>query len=154
MPDSTHQNVDADFGGRFVVLFHSFPDSVLSGDLLGRQPEHSLYQRGRHWDLMLENGDTLETWAFDAPPTPESTCHATKLPTHRLEYLTYEGPVSGNRGEVTRIISGVYFGALPTQESDEPISIILCWEGQQTTVKMLRQNSDQWQISFGSFAAL
>jgi hypothetical protein len=61
-----------------------------------------------HWDLMLEEGDSLRTWRLLEQPRPGVTIAATALGAHRLRYLDYEGPVSGNRGRVTRWDSGTY----------------------------------------------
>jgi hypothetical protein len=79
---------------RFVVLLHEFP------------PAHA---RARHWDLMLEEDGKLLTWALSESPQPGNSIPATPLPDHRIDYLQYEGPVSGNRGWVSRILSGVYW---------------------------------------------
>ena len=63
---------------------------------------------GSHFDLLLETGGVLRTWALPGPPEPgiEIACRA--LPDHRLAYLDYEGPVSGRRGTVTRWDQGTY----------------------------------------------
>ena len=45
---------------------------------------------------------------MEAVTGKEIRCVATRLPDHRLAYLEYEGPVSGNRGVVRRIDSGKY----------------------------------------------
>jgi hypothetical protein len=57
---------------------------------------------------MLEQGDVLLTWQLlkdlagpDPFPVP-----ARRLGDHRKAYLTYEGPLSGNRGHVRRIDEG------------------------------------------------
>jgi hypothetical protein len=63
---------------------------------------------GVHWDLMLEDGDHLRTWAIDTPVTPGPELAARALPDHRLIYLDYEGAVSGDRGTVRRIDAGRY----------------------------------------------
>ena len=64
---------------------------------------------GVHWDLMLEVGDALRTWALDAPAVePGVTLPARALPDHRLIYLEYEGEVSGGRGVVRRVDRGTY----------------------------------------------
>ncbi|MEX0585289.1 MAG: DNA polymerase ligase N-terminal domain-containing protein [Pirellulales bacterium] len=78
---------------RFVVLHHELPAN--SG-------------RSSHWDLMFEVGDVLVTFALPQPPgeLPEQLVDA--LADHRPEYLSYEGPVSGGRGEVTRWDEGSY----------------------------------------------
>jgi hypothetical protein len=61
-----------------------------------------------HWDLMLEQGETLATWRLAARPDVGlgETIYAERLADHRLAYLDYEGPVSGGRGEVRRIDRG------------------------------------------------
>ena len=83
---------------RFVVLKHEFPPSQADAS---------------HWDLMLEQPQGLATWRLDHWP-PDGPQSAQQLPLHRHHYLTYEGPVSGNRGEVTRVESGHYETLLQT----------------------------------------
>jgi hypothetical protein len=61
-----------------------------------------------HWDLMLEDGASLKTWRLPAPPQADTVMRVTGLGDHRLAYLEYEGPLSGNRGQVTRWDSGTY----------------------------------------------
>jgi len=73
---------------RFVVLIHDYP--VL------------------HWDFMLEKEAILRTWRLARSPDATGTTDAEPLPDHRLAYLDYEGPVSGNRGSVRRFDRGEY----------------------------------------------
>ena len=61
-----------------------------------------------HWDFMLECGDVLRTWRLDAIPQTDGEIGAEALPDHRIAYLEYEGPVSGDRGHVHRIDRGNY----------------------------------------------
>jgi hypothetical protein len=61
-----------------------------------------------HWDLMLECGDALRTWRLDRVPTVAATISVEPLPDHRLAYLEYEGPVSGDRGTVRRVDAGKF----------------------------------------------
>lgn len=68
---------------RFVVLQHDHPERL-------------------HWDFMLDEGQTLATWALATPPAYEQLLPARSLAPHRREYLDYEGPVSQGRGTVTR----------------------------------------------------
>ena len=71
--------------------------------------EHDSPTRGLHWDLMLENdAGSLTTWALDKKPRLGETCTAIRLDDHRIEYLTYEGPISNNRGHVTQWDAGTY----------------------------------------------
>ena len=70
----------------FVVLQHDYPTL--------------------HWDFMLEAGKSLRTWRLMSPPTQDSEVGAEPLANHRLRYLDYEGPVSGDRGHVARWDAG------------------------------------------------
>ncbi len=68
----------------------------------------------RHWDLMLDMGETLASWQILQDPlsedfAPGSVLPARRLGDHRRGYLTYEGPVSRGRGQVTRTDGGAYF---------------------------------------------
>jgi hypothetical protein len=78
---------------RFVVLLHEVPPG---------------YPRGAHYDLMLEHSGALWTWACDRLPAIGQSIPAQRLADHRMEYLDYEGPVSGDRGHVTQVDSGDY----------------------------------------------
>ncbi len=64
-----------------------------------------------HYDLMLSCDGALATWQLDSLPG-DSPAHqpieARKLPDHRLTYLSYEGSVTGNRGQVQRADHGTY----------------------------------------------
>ena len=75
----------------YVVLHHTFPHG--GGEA--------------HFDLLLAEGDDgpLRTWRSSAWPLAEGAA-LSPLPPHRRAYLTYEGPVSGNRGEVRRAVAG------------------------------------------------
>ena len=63
---------------------------------------------GVHWDLMLEAGEVLRTWAIDAPIVSGRDLPARALGDHRKIYLDYEGQISGNRGNVRRVDAGTY----------------------------------------------
>lgn len=86
---------------RFVLVRHEVPPD---------------FPRDSHWDLMLESGSVLLTWALSRLPWDSSEMdavergelHALRLDDHRTDYLNYEGPVSGNRGTVTQVDAGTY----------------------------------------------
>jgi len=78
---------------RFVVLRH---EPGVAG------------QRELHWDLMLEFGDSLRTWALTSEPHVGEEIPADELPRHRSDYLEYEGPVSRGRGIVSRFDCGAF----------------------------------------------
>ncbi len=81
---------------RTVLLLHELPDG------------------SAHHDWMLEAPgvvvDPARVLTFriglGQGPRGEAAFHGERLSDHRADYLTYEGPVSGGRGVVSRVISG------------------------------------------------
>lgn len=73
---------------RYVVLAHDWPYP--------------------HFDFLLEEGSHLLGWRLDTFPHHGEAIAATPLPDHRLHYLDYEGPLSGDRGSVRRIEWGTF----------------------------------------------
>jgi hypothetical protein len=62
-----------------------------------------------HFDLMFESepAGPLRTWRSPVWPIRERV-RVVPLDLHRRAYLDYEGPVSGDRGYVTRVAAGTY----------------------------------------------
>ncbi len=86
-------------GRRFAILRHELPQNA---------------SRPSHWDLMLEHRGVLITWelptlAFDKLPATFEQLQIRRLADHRIAYLTYEGPVSNDRGTVTQVDCGTYW---------------------------------------------
>jgi len=77
---------------------------------------------------MLEQGSSLRTWALEQPLTFEAEVRCVALAEHRLAYLNYEGPVSEDRGSVTRIDQGEY-----TTVDDSADSIRVRLRGRKTS---------------------
>jgi hypothetical protein len=105
-------------------------------------------RRGLHWDFMLECGSVLRTWALPEPPAAALTMMTTELPDHRLAYLDYEGPVSGDRGTVACWDRGVY--EVETQGEDE-LRVMLCGTHFHGRVTLTKQSDGAWvlQVSDG-----
>ena len=63
-----------------------------------------------HWDFMLESGSILETYRLDKSPedTLRNPANAVKIFDHALKFLTYQGPLSKDRGSVCIVESGKY----------------------------------------------
>ncbi|MCH2212570.1 MAG: hypothetical protein MK110_14800 [Fuerstiella sp.] len=59
-----------------------------------------------HWDFLIEDGAGLASWRLHEMPRGGKLIPATALTVHRRHYLTWEGPVSGDRGHVSRLFSG------------------------------------------------
>jgi len=84
---------------RFVILEHDWPTL--------------------HWDFLLEAGPVLRAWRLLAEPAPGTPSPAEPNADHRLLYLDYEGPVSGNRGTVKRWDAGTFDWIADTRERVE-----------------------------------
>lgn len=110
---------------RFVILEHDHPFP--------------------HWDLMLEAGGVLRTWRLLEEPRPGRMVGAEALGDHRLIYLDYEGPVSGNRGRVRRWDEGTF-----TWEQDAPERAVVRLVGSRCRGQaVLERNSDgKWAFDY------
>ncbi len=118
---------------RYVILTHQLPSG-------GR--------RTTHWDLMLESGKVLRTWALADPPADEVTVVGEALPDHRTAYLDYEGPVSGDRGSVARWDEGRYE---IVEEAAERLTIALDGRRLRGSLTLERQvESHFWRVSFSA----
>lgn len=71
---------------RFVFLEHDFPTL--------------------HWDILLQQGNRLLGWRGDHQGHFLNGGHVVQTSDHRLAYLDYEGPLTGQRGTVKRIDGG------------------------------------------------
>ena len=112
---------------RYVILLHEVPaGQAVSGG------------RGTHWDLMLEQDGRLRTWALATEPAGELSTRAEQLSDHRIAYLEYEGPVSGNRGSVRRWEAGEYE---LLAESPSRIDICLQSAGRQRFLSLVADGS-------------
>ncbi len=111
---------------RFVILTHDHP--VL------------------HWDLMLDAGETLRTWRLETVLQSDVEVRAVALPDHRRLYLDYVGPVSGDRGTVTRWAQGQYLIL-----AEEPTCLTFEVESDRITgvVQMERSSGEEdWIVIF------
>jgi hypothetical protein len=116
---------------RFVLLRHECP------------PE---FGKPSHWDLMLEDAGALLTWSLVELPTPGGlAAFATRLDDHRLAYLDYEGPLSGERGSVSRVDAGEFQWVERTDQR-----IVVSCAGRQLlgTLTAQRVGGASWRLSF------
>ena len=125
---------------RFVLLRHDCPTQ---------------FEKPSHWDFMLEAEGVLMTWELRRLPTSWSTAlkldsidaspsvPATRLADHRLAYLDYEGPLSGERGSVHCVDRGKY--ELIEEQSER---LVVKLEGSMLSgsVTLLQQGSS-WEVS-------
>ena len=114
---------------RFVILHHQVHD-------------------GEHWDLMVEQGDVLLTWRLPREPTGASSLPmpAERIADHRKAYLDYEGPLSGNRGEVRQWDRGDY----ETIEENES-RVVVCLSGSKLSGRATLEHTGEpaaWTFYF------
>ena len=107
---------------RFVILEHDHPSL--------------------HWDLMFEADGVLKTWRLPAPPTQQPTT-AMSLGDHRLAYLDYEGPLSGDRGTVKRWDAGEYETMQQSQDAWTVAVKGTRWRG---TMQLRQRDGSAWTI--------
>lgn len=116
---------------RFVILRHETPPG---------------YPRPSHFDLMLEHGSALRTWACEALPTHGQSTAAEQLADHRSDYLDFEGTVAGARGSVVRIAAGEY---LPLEETDSLLRVRLAGPQLSGELTLVRDaaSPQRWRVS-------
>jgi hypothetical protein len=112
---------------RFVLLEHDWP--------------------ARHWDLMLEYGSVLRSWRLAAPPRQGERFAAVAVFDHRLLYLDYEGPISGDRGRVVRWDRGTF-----AEQARDERQFVVRLQGERLcgTLRLRHEEGDTWA---GEFAA-
>lgn len=122
-------------GRRFAILRHSRSEET-------------------HWDFLLDlpGRARLATWRIDTDPLQwfagekkEFTAIVRALPDHRRVYLTFEGPVSGDRGTVQRVDSGA---ALLFQTGDQKTQVELRGARLHVRISLLRDSDhpDLWHL--------
>ena len=119
---------------RFVILLHECPPD---------------FERSTHFDLMLEDGDSLRTWVIEREPSASEAVVAEALPQHRLDYLVYEGSLSGNRGSVSQWDCGTFEWLA---DSPQETRIDLKGSRLQGELRLTRDNeaTQRWQLELSS----
>ncbi len=92
---------------------------------------------------MLEAGAALRTWRLAALPRPGETITAITAPDHRLLYLDYEGPISGNRGRVVRRERGTFTGQV---QGEPPFVVQLQGERLRGILCLEHVEGDAWLV--------
>lgn len=128
MPETSRP--EAERHRRFVILFHAHPTE------------------GDHYDLMIEDGASLATWRIEQSPdslAAGQSIACQPIGDHRLAYLEYEGPVSGDRGHVTRHDAG---NCTMSDRSSSPTRLLFDGGRLKGRFVMERVEStpDQWRL--------
>ena len=112
---------------RFVLLEHDHPQL--------------------HWDLMLEAGDALRTWRLVEPPRIGTSVQAEASFPHRVYYLDYEGPISKNRGSVTRRDWGEFAWEMDTKDV---AAVRVHGQRMAGLLRLERHQGDTWIVTLSS----
>jgi hypothetical protein len=104
---------------------------------------------GLHWDLMLEAEEVLWTWALSQAPAQNLSQVCERLADHRLDYLDYEGAISGDRGTVTRWDRGEYE---LLQRANDQLELRLRGERLRGFARLTRQEADghRWVLDLSA----
>ena len=98
---------------------------------------------------MLEANGVLRTWVLTALPADDSRedILAERLPDHRLDYLDYEGPLSGQRGTVRREDAGTYASLA---ESKDAWEVRLAGQQIRGRMRLSKDDSDPsyWRLDW------
>ncbi|HYV34210.1 MAG TPA: DNA polymerase ligase N-terminal domain-containing protein [Gemmataceae bacterium] len=97
-----------------------------------------------HWDFMLEAGPALRTWRLASPPSVGVVIEATAIGDHRIAYLDYEGPLTGNRGAVVRWD----FGEFEKMEQSEQRWVVRLHGMRLSGTATLERAADDWTLRF------
>ena len=100
-----------------------------------------------HWDLFLEQSPTegLRTWRLLLAPDSEIPQSAEALVDHRRIYLDYEGPLSGDRGEVHVWQTGTYEWI---EHRPDRMELKLSGSGLQGRILLTRIGTVEWEYLY------
>jgi hypothetical protein len=121
-------------------------DGVMSRFVLLRHECPPQYGKPSHWDLMLEDDGVLLTWRLLELPTPGGpAAFATRLDDHRIAYLDYEGPLSGDRGSVRRVDAGEFRWL---EQTDRQLVVSFAGRQIRGTLTARQVGGSKWRFNF------
>jgi len=110
---------------------------------------HHVTAEDSHFDFMLEDSGQLLTWRLLRVPGPHETIKAERIQNHRVVYLDYEGPLTGDRGAVTRADRGSYHRIVWSPEL-----LVVELHGQKLHGQVeLRSQGPFWTLLYASASA-
>ena len=96
-----------------------------------------------HFDIMLEHAGSLRTWSAREAPEMGGEQEVRSLPDHRVDYLTYEGEISGGRGTVTIWDRGTY---RPLVWEERRVEADLSGHRLRGRILLSHIESDRWHL--------
>ena len=109
--------------------------------------QHHITKDQPHWDLLIEQRNDLATWRvlLDPKDWPGKTIPCQKTADHRRIYLTYEGPISNDRGDVQIFASGA---CRIRQVSEDLKHVALYGDNISGQMDLQHLHDDEWQLCF------
>jgi hypothetical protein len=102
-----------------------------------------------HYDLMIDAGDALATWRISTESMGRllagGMVGAAKIANHRREYLSYEGPVSCDRGMVKIMDAGE---CVPAGDSGETLRYWMEGKKLRGLLVISPRHGDRYDVSF------
>jgi hypothetical protein len=108
--------------------------------------QHSC-EKNTHWDLMLEKDGSLATWRVVCPPGKwgGKKVQCCNLFNHQIRYLSYQGPLSDNRGQVLIAAAGTY---QPQKISQKCWRVALKGDKINGLLELEQKHQDHWEMRF------
>ncbi|HZZ43376.1 MAG TPA: hypothetical protein VFE58_10605 [Tepidisphaeraceae bacterium] len=98
-----------------------------------------------HYDLLIEVDSTSDLWTWRCPNWPlNSGDQITRIKNHRRFYLTYDGPIPGNRGQVQKIDWGA---CTVTISPSMPAKIALILPATTYKLTEINPSQPQWEVT-------
>lgn len=125
-------------------------------------PEHTTTDGQTHFDWLIERpNDPAEhrmitfrcahdPLTISTPDTGENAWAGERLPDHRTHYIRYEGPISGNRGNVRRIWS---HPCRITHIDDNRIEGTVLTPAKTLVFTLKRQHGQTWKLTISASQA-
>ncbi len=117
-----------------VILLHTLPDGSTHFDWFIEMPTRF----DDHRLLSFRSGVRPDH------SNPDIVFHVEHLPNHRVHYLTHEGDIGADRGEVIRVSQGECTRFLMSPESDQ-LELVIEWDGAgQSVYRGTQKTGNSW----------
>ena len=103
-----------------------------------------------HWDFLLEQGESCRTWRLMKAPDATDDIPGEAIADHRLMYLDYEGPVSGDRGTVTQWDAGTFEWLA---NGDDLVEVRLSGRKLLGLARLRRDDDSSWTLQLTATAS-
>jgi len=100
-----------------------------------------------HLDLLMQDGDVLKAWRLLDDFRCNAWLAAEALPDHRLKFLDYEGPISGDRGTVSRLADGTFEPIAHESSTEQAFVLLDCRLATRAVYRAAAAAAAAWRFS-------